>query len=118
MRDSRVQFFVALRTKCDSCPPYICRFGWDIQGDDTRKDDSETSKRHLPDGGDDRLHEDKEITNKGQRWCIMMHPPSQHSYRGRKQGEVFDLDIVQWCILVDNARSPLSPLGDRRSGSP
>ena len=31
---------------------------------------------------------------------------------------IFDLDIVQWSILVNNAPSPLPLLGNRGSGSP
>ena len=34
-----------------------------------------------------------------------------------RRGGVFDLDIVQWSVFVDNARSPPSLLGNRGSGS-
>lgn len=64
MCDPRIQLPVALRTKCDGCSPDIRRFRRNIQGDHARKDDSETGKRHLPDGRDDGLHEDKQIANK------------------------------------------------------
>jgi len=54
----------------------------------------------------------------GQRSCVDHHAFIRLALRSVvRRNEVFDLDIIQRSIFIDNTRSPLPLLGDRGSGS-
>ena len=112
MCNSRIQLLVTFRTKCDSCSPDVCRFRWNVQGDNARKNNSETGKRHLSDGRDDHLCEIKKGT------AVIHHAPTRSvQLFVSKRGVVSDLYIIQWSVFVNNTWSPPPFLGNRGTRS-